>query len=94
MVRYITGATTLAGLRFEATVTPGRLIRLLVGNLLLMLVTLGFGYPFILHRSWSFLAANFLVHGRLDGNVIEQSRLVPPRLGEGWLEVLDPGGII
>jgi hypothetical protein len=23
--------------------------------------------------------------------VIEQSRLAPPRMGEGWLEVLDPG---
>jgi hypothetical protein len=53
--------------------------------------TLGFGYPIVLQRIWRFGAANFLIHGQLDGTVIEQSRLLPPRLGEGWLEVLDPG---
>jgi len=90
-VRYITGGTSLAGLRFESTVTALRLAGLTVGNLLLMVVTLGFGYPLVLQRIWRFGAANFLVHGRLDGTVIEQSRLLPPRLGEGWLEVLDPG---
>ena len=90
-VRYITGGTSLAGLRFESTVTALRLVGLTIGNLLLMVVTLGFGYPLVLQRIWRFGAANFLVHGRLDGTVIEQSRLLPPRLGEGWLEVLDPG---
>ena len=90
-VRYITGGTSLAGLRFESTVTAGRLAGLYIGNLLLMVVTLGFGYPIVLQRIWRFGAANFLIHGQLDGTVIEQSRLLPPRLGEGWLEVLDPG---
>ena len=90
-LRYITGGTSLAGLRFESTVTAGRLAGLIIGNLLLMVVTLGFGYPIVLQRIWRFGAANFLIHGQLDGAVIEQSRLLPPRLGEGWLEVLDPG---
>ena len=91
VVRYIAGGTALAELRFESTVTAGGLVGLMIGNLLLMVVTLGFGYPIVLQRIWRFGAANFLVHGRLDGTVIEQSRLLPPRLGEGWLEVLDPG---
>ena len=91
VVRYIAGGTSLAGLRFESTVTAGGLVGLMIGNLLLMVVTLGFGYPIVLQRIWRFGAANFLVHGRLDGTVIEQSRLLAPRLGEGWLEVLDPG---
>jgi uncharacterized membrane protein YjgN (DUF898 family) len=90
-LRYITGGTSLAGLRFESTVTALRLAGLIIGNLLLMVVTLGFGYPLVLQRIWRFGADNFLVHGRLDGAVIEQSRLQRPRLGEGWLEVLDPG---
>jgi uncharacterized membrane protein YjgN (DUF898 family) len=93
VVRYIAGGTSLAGLRFESTVTAGRLVGLLIGNLLLMVVTLGFGYPLVLQRVWRFGAANFLVHGSLDGTVIEQSRLLAPRTGEGWLEVLDPGFI-
>jgi len=90
-IRYIAGGTSLAGLRFESTVTARRLAGLLIGNLLLMVVTIGFGYPIVLQRIWRFGAANFLIHGRLDGAVIEQSRLLAPRLGEGWLEVLDPG---
>ena len=91
VVRYIAAGTGLAGLRFESTMTARGLAGLFIGNLLLMVVTLGFGYPIVLQRIWRFGAANFLIHGQLDGAVIEQSRLLPPRLGEGWLEVLDPG---
>jgi uncharacterized membrane protein YjgN (DUF898 family) len=90
-IRYLTGRTGLAGLQFESTVTAGRLFGLFIGNLLLMAVTLGFAYPIVLQRVWRFGSDNFLVHGRVDGAVIEQSRLAPPRMGEGWLEVLDPG---
>jgi uncharacterized membrane protein YjgN (DUF898 family) len=91
LVRYIARGTSLAGLRFESTVTARRLAGLMIGNILLMVVTLGIGYPLVLQRIWRFGGDNFLVHGALDGTVIEQSRLLPPRMGEGWLEVLDPG---
>ncbi len=90
-IRYLTGRTGLAGLQFESTVTAGRLFGLIIGNFLLMAVTFGIAYPIVLQRIWRFGSDNFLVHGRVDGAVIEQSRLAPPRMGEGWLEVLDPG---
>jgi uncharacterized membrane protein YjgN (DUF898 family) len=91
VVRYIAAGTGLADLRFESTMTARGLAGLFIGNLLLLVVTLGLGYPIVLQRIWRFGAGNFLIHGQLDGAVIEQSRLLPPRLGEGWLEVLDPG---
>jgi uncharacterized membrane protein YjgN (DUF898 family) len=89
--RYITKGAEIAGLRFGSNVTGGRLLRLIIGNLLLLFVTFGIGYPIVLQRLWRFGAENILIHGQVDGAVIEQSRLQPPRLGEGWLEVLDPG---
>jgi uncharacterized membrane protein YjgN (DUF898 family) len=90
-IRYLTGRTGLAGLQFESSVTAGRLFGLIIGNFLLMAVTFGIAYPIVLQRIWRFGSDNFVVHGRVDGAVIEQSRLAPPRMGEGWLEVLDPG---
>ncbi|HET6222258.1 MAG TPA: YjgN family protein [Dongiaceae bacterium] len=92
-LRYITGGTRLAGLSVTASVTAGKLFRLMVGNLLLYVFTLGFGYPIVIHRLWRFGANNFTVHGEIDGATIAQSQLEPPRTGEGWLEVLDPGFI-
>jgi uncharacterized membrane protein YjgN (DUF898 family) len=92
-LRYIAGGTRLAGLSVTASVTAGKLFRLIVGNLLLYIFTLGFGYPIVIHRLWRFGASNFIVHGEIDGATIAQSQLVPPRTGEGWLEVLDPGFI-
>lgn len=90
-IRYLTAGTAIAGLEFESTVTAGRLFSLWFINILLLLVTLGIGHPIVLHRVWRFGRENITIHGRVDGALIEQSRLQPPRMGEGWLEVLDPG---
>jgi uncharacterized membrane protein YjgN (DUF898 family) len=84
--------TELAGLRFAPTLRMGSLGRLVAGNLLIAVCTLGFGTPIVLHRTWRFLAANMQVVGELDGATIGQSRLAVPGRGEGLLEALDAGG--
>jgi uncharacterized membrane protein YjgN (DUF898 family) len=84
--------TELAGLRFAPELRMGPLGRLVAGNLLIGVCTLGLGTPIVLHRTWRFLADNMQVIGELDGATIGQSRLAVPGRGEGLLEALDAGG--
>jgi uncharacterized membrane protein YjgN (DUF898 family) len=93
LCRHIAHGVRLATLRLEATLTTGRLYGLLIGNLLLILATLGLAYPLVLHRVWRFAGANFAVIGEVDGAAIAQSDRQIPRRGEGFLNVLDPGGV-
>ena len=92
VVRYIAGGISLAGLRFRidgdgrrAGRPDDRQSAAHGGHARLRLSHRPAADPGASARPTSWCT------GRLDGTVIEQSRLLPPRLGEGWLEVLDPG---
>lgn len=92
LIRHIAGGVQLAGLRTGATLATGSFFGLAIGNLLLLL-TLGLAYPLVLHRVWRFAAANVVATGTLDGAGIAQNEQFVPRRGEGFLNVLDPGGV-
>ncbi len=91
LVSYAAARSEIAGLRFVADVTTARLAKLHGINFLLLVFTLGLGYPVVLNRLWRFAGDNFVVLGALDGALIAQSQLATPSRGEGFLEVLDPG---
>jgi len=91
MAREVAAKLTLAELRFGTTITIGRFIRLMLGNVLLFLLTLGLGLPIVIHRSVRFMTNNIQVYGEIEGSQITQSTLARPRYGEGLLEAFDPG---
>lgn len=88
---YILGKTSIAGLRFGGTVRTWPMFGYVVVNLLLLLLTLGLGFPWVLHRVMKFIVANVVVEGELDAEQVRQSQLAPPSAGEGLLELLDTG---
>ena len=90
-IRHVVGRTNLAGASFSSTVTGRGLLWLFVGNFLILLFTLGLGFPFLVQRSINFTTRNLLVSGTLDESVLQQSRLAYPRLGEGMYQQLDAG---
>jgi uncharacterized membrane protein YjgN (DUF898 family) len=93
LARHIMGNTTLGSqLRFGSGVTAGRLLRLLLGNLAIIVFTLGFGAPIVRHRLMRFAADTLQVSGHLDPQTLGQSGQAPPRTGEGMLNLLDHGG--
>ena len=90
VARLIIGGTTLDTLRFRSTVTARGMFWLAVSNTLLTIVTLGFGLPIVLHRSFGFLARNLHMSGQLRPETLAQNGLTARRTGEGLLQAFDP----
>lgn len=91
MFRTIASNLQLAELRFASDVTAGRYISLWIGNVLLVVLTLGLGFPIAIHRSLRFFADRVIILGELDVARLQQTTLEHPKFGEGLLEAFDPG---
>jgi uncharacterized membrane protein YjgN (DUF898 family) len=93
VTRHITSRSTLGGqLRFGSTLSGSRLLRLRLTNVLIALVTLGLGYPIVLHRSLRLMADTLTADGGIDADTLRQNTDQAPSTGEGMLNVLDHGG--
>jgi len=95
LARHISGNTTLgARLQFGSRVTGTALLGLVSGNLLIVIVTLGLGYPLALQRAMRFLARTLTVQGSIDPSMLGQNKQDGPGTGEGMLNLFDHGGMI
>lgn len=92
LFRRIAGMVELAGVQPRSTITTGSLWWLVAGNMLISLLTIGFGQPIVLHRLARFTAARLEIAGEVDGVRIGQSQQAVPGRGEGLLEAFDAGG--
>ncbi len=90
--RHVVGNTALGAMRCTSSMTGAGLLGLVVGNLFIMLFTLGLGYPVVLHRNARFLSRTLWVGGTLDPAALQQSALIAPRYGEGMFQQLDSSG--
>jgi uncharacterized membrane protein YjgN (DUF898 family) len=59
--------------RIKSNATGGKFFKLIAGNLLIILFTLGLGYPFAKVRSVRFIADNLELQGNLDLDSVMQS---------------------
>jgi uncharacterized membrane protein YjgN (DUF898 family) len=91
LFRAIANNLELAELRFASEVTAWNYISLWIGNVLIVLFTLGLGFPIAVHRSLKFFANRVSIIGELDVGRLQQTTLDRPRFGEGLLEAFDPG---
>ena len=89
--RHVAGHTTLGALSFSSSVTAAGVLSLIVGNLLILLLTLGLGMPFVIRRNVVFFTTNLLATGTLDLAAIGQSEQPASRFGEGMFQALDAG---
>jgi uncharacterized membrane protein YjgN (DUF898 family) len=93
VTRHVLGNTTLGSqLRFGSSITGGRLLGTILGNLAILMFTLGFGLPIVQHRLMRLAAETLQVSGQLDPQTLAQSDQSAPRTGEGMLNLLDHGG--
>jgi uncharacterized membrane protein YjgN (DUF898 family) len=91
LFRQIATNLQLAELRFSSEVTAWNYISLWLGNILIVVLTLGIGFPVAVHRSIRFFADRVTIHGEVDVDRLQQSSLQRPKFGEGLLEAFDPG---
>jgi uncharacterized membrane protein YjgN (DUF898 family) len=85
-----------AGLRydnltFRSAMSAWDYFRFWIGNILIMVVTLGFGFPVIVHRGLCFFANRLEIIGEIDVDRLKQNTLPKPKTGEGLLETFDAG---
>jgi uncharacterized membrane protein YjgN (DUF898 family) len=100
MLRYyaaqwqlLVGGLSLDGLRFRFTATAGDWLRYWLGNVALVVFTLGLGATMLLWRHWRFLVNHLEAEGALDVDRLAQTRIDAPLYGEGLADTLDVGAI-
>ncbi|HKM64417.1 MAG TPA: YjgN family protein [Acidisphaera sp.] len=92
MLRHMADNTALGPVQLSGRFTALGLLWLVVGNLLITVFTLGFGYPFALQRYARYVTGNLCATGSLDPATLSQSEQRAPRFGEGMFQQLDAGG--
>ncbi|QIG51223.1 DUF898 domain-containing protein [Nordella sp. HKS 07] len=85
--------TTLDRVRFRLDATGASLLGLVLGNLLLVIFTLGIATPFAQQRLVRYLCRRISIHGTVKIDRIMQSREPLGRTGEGLADAFDVGGI-
>lgn len=86
-MRFTFDHLALDAMRFGFAPSIGRTVLFLVGNTLLVLVTLGLGFPWALHRRLQFIAGGISATGTIDLAAVAQAE-AGPRRGEGLADVL------
>ncbi|CAN5428676.1 YjgN family protein [soil metagenome] len=90
-MREAIGSLAIGDLSFSFTATAWQWIKLFLGNIGLVIVTLGIGYIFVGYRNWAFAARHLHVHGELSFSELTQSQTRAPGQGEGLLDAFDMG---
>ncbi len=89
--REAVGTLRLGGLEFGFTARTKAFIRLYLGNVGLVIVTLGIGYIFAPYRNWVFFVRHAQAYGDVVLDDLTQSATREPGQGEGLLDAFDVG---
>ncbi len=89
--REVIGNLTLGDLSFEFTATTWDWLKLALGSLLLVVVTLGIGQIFLGYRNWTFFVRHMRAYGEVRLDALTQSTTKEPGQGEGLLDAFDVG---
>jgi uncharacterized membrane protein YjgN (DUF898 family) len=91
--RQVVNATYVAGIDFEFTARTKDWLKLILGNIALVIVTLGAGLLFLSYRNWSFGVRHMEAAGLVDLDTLIQSRTTASGDAEGLADAFDIGAI-
>lgn len=82
---------SFVGVHFKGTFTGYKYLKLSIGNLLILIATVGFGMPIILNRTINFSIKNIHVLGNVNELTISQGdeKTKAGNMGEGFEDSLD-----
>jgi uncharacterized membrane protein YjgN (DUF898 family) len=89
--RYYWENTTLGKAHFRSTVTGEGLAELKIINLLLIVFTLGLGYPLARVREARYQADHLFLDGPLDLDAIRQQAIAATATGDALADLMDVG---
>ena len=81
--------TTFPGVRFDFNATGWSLVTLWLGNLALIILTLGIAQPFVEQRVMRYFCDRLSVDGLVAFSAIRQSQAQLDKRGEGLIDALD-----
>jgi len=91
LLRYLVSRTWFGPMQFVTGVTTGQMWGFLVLNWIILLFTLGFGWPWVLHRTATLVADQLWIYGEIDAAAVAQALGHGPAVGEGLLDLFDTG---
>lgn len=91
--REVVSHLSLGDLEFGFTASTMDWIKLTLGNIALVVCTLGVGLIFVGYRNWSFFISHMHAYGSVAVDELTQSTTRAPRQGEGLLDAFDVGAI-
>jgi uncharacterized membrane protein YjgN (DUF898 family) len=91
--RRVAGATAWGGLSFAFTARTRDWLKLILGHIGLVIVTLGIGLIFIGYRNWSFAVRHMEATGEVDLDTLLQSRTAASSDAEGLADAFDIGAV-
>jgi uncharacterized membrane protein YjgN (DUF898 family) len=93
LYRYLVSRTRAGQLLFASALSTRQMWGFLVLNYLIVMLTLGLGWPWVAHRSARLIAGQLWLYGTPDGATIRQPAERAPRFGEGLLDMFDVSGV-
>jgi uncharacterized membrane protein YjgN (DUF898 family) len=93
LYRHVVAATSIASVRFQFNAHTRDWLRLILGNIALVIVTLGFGLMFIAYRNWAFVVEHMEASGTIDFALLTQSQTRAQSDAEGLADAFDIGGV-
>lgn len=89
--RYFWNQTSLGGSRFQSSMTPWTYFKLKSGNFFLLVVTLGFAWPWTTVRNIRYVLSHLTLQAPTDLEAILQDKQTATPTGEGLDSFLDTG---
>lgn len=91
--RVVVGHMALGDLEFEFDARTKDWIKLGLGDVALVILTLGIGFVFLGYRHWKFFVTHMQAYGEVNVDDLTQSTTKRARHGEGLLDAFDMGAI-
>jgi uncharacterized membrane protein YjgN (DUF898 family) len=91
--RKVVETTSIGGLQFEFTARTMDWLKLILGTIGLVIVTLGVGLLFVGYRNWSFVVRHMEAGGEVDLDTLLQSQTRATGDAEGLADAFDIGAI-
>lgn len=93
LLRYLVARTQAGDVRFATSLTTGQMWGFLVLNYLIVLLSFGLGWPWVMHRTLRLIAGTLWLYGAPAPGTIRQPADRGPRTGEGLLDMFDVSGV-
>lgn len=92
LLRYLVTRTRAGNVLFASAIGTRQMWGFMVLNYLIVVLTLGLGWPWVMHRTLRLICRELWIYGAPDGTQIAQPADRGPRYGEGLLDMFDVTG--